>query len=334
MNKTVISLALLLLVSTAVEAANVHFKGFTQIWFSYGDTEINDASTYGFSFKRVHFIPYGSFGRNITWMIHVGYEGHPDVKLYDAYLDFKISKAFRLTIGQFPVPGAPFRPSYKLDFVQRAAITQTWGGASGLFGWRALGFRAHGDILKGKIYYALMISNPKTLGGFFSPGNRAPTYTNTTEGINFWGRLEARPLKGLKAGMFLGSGELSNIEDGTGHKTDSYGFSLEYRQKGFYLKGEYLSGKKDETKYSGLYATLGYRIKKFEPILRYDTLTPGDGEPDAAGIERYSNITLGVNYYLNRNVKFQVNYVSRSETGTELSNNLFYINFQWFFNTK
>jgi hypothetical protein len=316
-------------------AQNIHFKGFSQMWFSYADTQVDDSSTYGFSLKRVHFMPYGNIGKKINWLIHVGYEGHPELKLLEAFLEFKLSKTVRLKLGQFPAPGAPFRKTPDLDFVQRAPITQTWGGMSGLFGWRALGIQIHGDILKGKLYYAVMLANPQTLGGFFTPSNKVSTFSNSTEGFNLWARLEARPIKGLKAGAFLGSGEQKDVNEDTRFSTRSYGFHLAYRcPKGLYLKSEYIQGEKGATTYSGMVATLGYRIRKLEPIIRYDYYTPNDGNPDAFGVEKYTNITVGLNYYLNPNVKCQANYVARSEEGTDLKNNIFYIHFQYFFNSR
>jgi hypothetical protein len=326
---------LILLFYLGLAAQTIHFKGFTQMWFSYADTQVDDSSTYGFTLKRVHFMPYGNFGKKINWMIHVGYEGHPGLKLLDAFLEYNLSKKFRIKLGQFPAPGAPFRVTPKLDFVQRAPITQTWGGMNSLFGWRALGIQAHGNIMNGKLYYAVMLANPRTLGGFFTPSNNVPIFTNTAEGINLWARLEAKPIKGLKAGAFLGTGEQTDINEDTSFSTQSYGLHVEYRhQKGLYVKSEYISGEKGSTKYSGMYATLGYKIKKLEPIIRYDYCTPNDGNPDDLGVEKYTNITLGLNYYLNPNVKFQANYVARSEEGTDLKNNIFYIHFQYFFNSK
>jgi hypothetical protein len=219
----------------------------------------------------------------------------------------------------------------KLDFLERPMVTEMWSGLNGLSSFRAVGIQIHGDIMDDKLYYAFMVANPKT-DSLFNPGIKSDNYSHSSNGVMFWGRLEAAPVKGLKLGTFLGSGK----ETDTDYVRTTYGAHLFYIEKGINFKVEYIAGEygleKNETKYNGYYAVLGYKTGKFEPIVRFDVFAPNDGNPDEAGVEKYNNFTVGLNYYYSKNIKLQANYLYRDETMAtgfdKIKNNIFYICFQ------
>ena len=100
MTKRILVLIITVLVfSLCLNAGEVNFKGFSQTWFAIADSHSNDASAYGFTFKRVHLFPYGTLGKKIKWLIHVGYEGQPSIKLIDAFIDFDLSTTSQLPIS-------------------------------------------------------------------------------------------------------------------------------------------------------------------------------------------------------------------------------------------
>ncbi len=317
--------------------ASIKFKVLVQSWFSYGQQDIDGIdSGYGFTLRRVRFIPYGNLTKNITWTVHFAYDKQNPIIL-DAFMNFKLSPGFQFKVGQFAAPGAisgALTSSAALDLVERSPISQLWGGYSGLYGYRAFGAQVHGDLAGGKIYYAFMLANPKTTT-LFTPTIKSPGYSHDKSGIMFWGRLEGKFIKGLRLGVFYGGGEETETE----YVRNSYGGFLIYKNNAFRVKTEYIAGEYGpsgiETKYSGLYGQATYKFGKFEPALRYGVFQPNDGDADSNGVEQYSDITLGINYYYNKSVKFQVNYVIRSESMVgsldELKNDLFYINFQYLF---
>jgi Phosphate-selective porin O and P len=314
----------------------VKFKGLFQSWLSYAPQDGSEDDGYGFTLRRMRFKPYGSLGKNISWTLQVGWDKQK-AALIDAYIDYKFSDQFKLRVGQFSAPGTvsgSLTPSGKLDLVERAMVSQQWGGLSGLSGYRGMGIQAHGDLAGGKLYYALMLANPRTTS-LFTPSLKSATYGHDENGLSAWARLEAKPVKGLRIGAFFG-----NSKDDDDYVTNSYGAHFFYIKNGINFKVEYIGGKYGfedvETKYNGLYALLGYKIDKIEPILRFDIYTPNDGMGDGDGVERYNNLSLGINYFHNKTVKFQVNYVIRSETMSDnmvkLDNNLFYLSFQFTYN--
>jgi hypothetical protein len=314
----------------------VNFKGLVQSWFSYAPQDGSDDDGYGFTLRRVRFKPYGKLTDKISWTLQVGWDKQ-QAALIDAFIDYKFSQQFMIRVGQFSAPGTvsgSLTSSGKLDLVERAMVSQKWGGHSGLSGYRGFGIQAHGNLANGKFYYAFMLANPRT-SSLFTPGLKSSTYAHDENGISAWARIEAKPIKGLRMGAFFGSSK-----DDDDYITNSYGAHLFYAKKGINFKAEYIGGKYGfedlETKYNGFYTLLGYKIEKIEPLIRFDTYSPNDGMGDGAGVERYNNISLGVNYFHSKFVKFQVNYVIRNEAMAndleKLDNNLFYICFQYTFN--
>jgi len=316
----------------SVSAADIKFAGYIHSWFSYGDQDNDGSSAYGFTLRRVRLKPYGSLSKSIQWGFHVGWDKQT-AKLIEVFINFHLSKSFNIKIGQIPVPGAisgTLTSTTKLDFVERAAITAQWGGHSALSGHRGVGIQVHGNLFNDKLYYAVMMANPNT-SSLFSPGVKSSDYSHENNGVALWGRVEAKLIKGFRIGAFYNVGETTDSH----YERNSYGAHLFYIKDPINLKIEYIAGEYfiqgTETKYNGMYTVLGYKVDKFEPIVRYGLYTPNDGFPDSIGIETYKNITLGLNYYHSNKIKFQANYVSRSEKGIELKNNLFYINLQYTF---
>jgi len=320
-------------------AGEVNFRGLVQTWFSYAERDGGEdiESGYGFTLRRLRFIPHGNLGKNVKWGIMLGWDRQV-ASLFEAYLDFQISDSFKIKVGQFTAPGSmssSLSPTSKLDLIERAQITQKWAGNSGLYGYRAFGVQAYGDLMKGKLYYAVMLANPKTLGGIFTPRVSQSIYAVTNNGLGIWGRLEIKPTKCLRLGVFGGSSK----ENETEMERSSYGAHIFFVKKHLNFKTEYVAGEHGipgaQKSYNGFYALLGYKQNKIEPVLRYDFFEPENGVADQFGVEKYTNFTFGINYFYSKRIKFQINYVIRDESMAldleKLKNNLFYIHLQYTF---
>lgn len=324
--------------NTDGKTGKINFGGLVQTWLSHTQGETDSA--YGFGIKRLEFNPYGSITDKIDWGFMVGWDNNA-LRLFDAYLNFQIHEKFNIKVGRFSVPGAvsgSLSPSGDLDLIERAAITMHWAGNSAIFGERAWGVQAYGDLLEGKLVYAVMFANRGAFGDSFTPSIKSAVHEYPGKGVYLWSRLEARPIDGLRIGAFYGTGE----DKDTGLDRTSYGAHLFYVKKGVNLKAEYIAGKNSENnagqftgqlKYNGAYIVIGYKIGKFEPVARYDFTVPNDNSADMFGVEKYRNISLGVNYNFNKHIRFQLNYVVKEEDmGTGLAkpdNNIFYLNLQY-----
>jgi len=340
--KTLVIAALILMLSFSTQMAadkpDIQFKGLFQTWLSYAPTAGTDDDGYGFTLRRLRLAPYGSFSETIKWGFQVCWD-QQKAALLDAYLDFHLSPSFKIKVGQFPPPGtisAALTSSGKLDLVERSMVTQRWNGFNLLTSYRALGIQAYGDFFDGKLYWALMLANPSATD-LFTPRVSSPLYVHDINGITLWGRLEAKPIKGMSIGAFIGTGTATVEDHPLDYKISTYGVHVFYTANAINFKAEYMAGKYGyegfDTKYNGYYVLLGYTFDKIEPIVQYDSFTPIDGSADGLGVTRYSNITLGLNYFYNKNIKLQANYVLRDESVTggleKLDNNIFYICFQY-----
>jgi hypothetical protein len=320
------------------DGPSIRFKGLVQSWFSYAPQPADTDDMFGFTIRRVRFKPYGALAKNIKWTIQVAWDKqNPELK--DAYLEYVPSKQLSFKVGQFSAPGSvsgSLTSSSKLDLVERSQISQLWGSFAALSSHRALGVQVHGHLMDGKLYYAVMLANPNSkTPGLFTPSVKNSDYSHDHNGMTLWGRLEAKPVKGLRIGAFYGGGK----ETGADFVRTSYGAHLYYVKKPFNFKAEYIAGsygpEGSEIDYYGLYVLLGYRFGKFEPIARFDLYTPNDGAPDGEGIEQYRNFTVGINFFYHKHVKFQFNAVIREEAvgpgRGELDNNMFYVVAQYTF---
>jgi len=313
--------------------ATIKFKGLVQTWFSYSQQGGGKSDGLGFTLNTARLMPTGSFSEKLQWGITLAWEKQVG-KLLDAYLDYHFSKHFKLRVGQYVVPGAlgALASSSKLDFVERAMVIGNWSDKHALYGLRGVGVQLFGDIIEKKLSYAVMVANPNT-NELLTQSVKAAGYSHLKDGLAFWGRLDATIARNWKAGVFGGTGK----ERHTNFIRDSYGANLCYLKAPVNIKVEFIAGRNGEegktTKYNGMYALLGYKSGKFEPIAQYDFYSPGNGSPDSLGVKRYNNIIFGVNYYHSDNIKVQANYVARDErmvSGlSKIKNNLFYLNLQY-----
>lgn len=325
------TIVVLLVLLNSVCTGELKFSGYTQSWLSIGNQDTDDSSVYGFNLRRVRLKLDGSLAKSIKWRLHVGWDKQT-ARLIGVYIDFHLSDEVKIKIGQFPVPGAisgTLTSTTELDFIERAAITQQWGNNSALLCYRGVGIQVHGTLFNNKLDYAVMMANPNT-SSLFSPTLKSPEYSHEN-GFTIWGRVQARLIEGFKLGVFYSRGETTDSND----KRNSFGAHCFWIKDPINFKVEYIAGEYGsdgvKTDYKGMYIVLGYKVARFEPIIRYGFYIPNNGSPDPFGVERYNDFTLGINYWPGKKIKFQVNHVSRIEDGLEIKNNLFYIHLQFVF---
>ena len=337
MKKVIVALIFFLIGNVFfVCAGEIKFKGFVQTWGSYVQLNDTEDSGYGFTFRRVRLTPYGNLSKRINWKLQLGWD-KLSPGLIEAYIDFLLSDNINIRVGKYTVPGtisSSISPSYELDFIERPQVTLKWGSNNGLIKFRSLGVQVYGKVFNDKLYYAFMLSNPRTSSPF-TTDLKSANYTIENWGIALWGRVEASIKRSLRLGAFFGTGK----EEDTEIKRQSWGIHLFYTKSNLNVKFEYIAGeygeKLNQKKYNGFYAVLGYRLKKIEPIIRYDTYSPENGNPDDSGIKKYKNTIFGINYFFSKNIKLQANFALRKELMAEefieIRNNLFFVCLQYLF---
>ena len=190
---------------------------------------------------------------------------------------------------------------------------------------RNVGFQLFGKFLKDKMSYAVMLANSHATT-LFTPSIKSYNNRGAYKTPAFFGRLEAKPRKCLATGVFLTHWKNSDTDD----KISSYGANIFFTKDKIKIKTEYITGTTEAgADYSGLMTMFGYKVNKLEPVVRYDLFTPNNGDADNSGVENYTNITLGLNFYYQKKVKFQANYILKQEDTSGVDNNLFYVNAQF-----
>jgi len=334
--KKIIVMILFFILIIPLFTKTFNYNGFVQTWFSYAQQHEKEDDAFGFNLKRAKVSTFGDITDKIKWKVQFFWNKQTP-KLHDVYLYFDIIDEFKIKVGQFAAPGSPsgsWISSSRLDFVERAMFIHKWGMFSNLSGYRAVGVQVEGNLMKDKLYYALMIANPDS-NKVFNPGVGSDLYRGDNT-ILFSGRLEFKPVKNIVIGGFYMNGEDSSEET----KNESYGANLFYVDDKMLLKGEYIEGNSERLpygapeEYRGYMIKAGYKLNKIEPIIRYDYYKKWGGF-GLLIVENYDNYTLGLNYYHNKNIKIQANYVIRDETVVngfgEIDNNIFYVNLQYRF---
>ncbi len=309
------------------EIGDVKFNGLVQTWYSIGQQDTLDSYASDYTLRRIRLKASGSLSENVDWYCQY-YWDKQLTGLIDAAMVVKFSKVVNLKIGQFVAPGAKshaLTSSGKLDFIERSAVVQKWAGNVKLTGGRNVGFQLFGKFMKNKISYAVMVANSHATT-LYTPSLKSYNIRGAYKSPAFFGRLEAKPRKCLATGVFLTHWKNSDTDD----KILSYGANIFFTKDKIKVKTEYIAGTTEAgIDYSGLMTMFGYRVNKFEPAIRYDIFAPANGDADKYGVENYSNITLGLNFYYQKKVKFQANYVLKQEDTSSIDNNLFYINAQF-----
>lgn len=322
------------------EAYQVKCGALTQMHVSYAQSDSNE-NPYGFRLRRLDFKVWQAPNDKISWSLLMGFS---DFKFQILELDFnyKFSKALKLRLGHFAPPAvrsaAPVDNLYKVPimaFIERPPITILWSDFSNLHAYRTMGVQVHGNFIHEKVYYALMIGNPKG-SQFFNASSKTPYNYNSENGLSYWSRIEYQIAPNFVAGCFYNIA--NSKQDSLTINRTSYGGHILHRINNTYFMFEYIQGENRYNQlktahYRGYFGEVSYRYKKIEPAIRFDQYEPNIRAADSFAVRKYNNYTIGLNIYPITKVKIQVNYIFKDEqmnAGIKpLKNNLAYINFQY-----
>jgi len=328
----------------------MHFKGFAHMYYSVGENSDGDI-IHGASIRRLRFKPYGTITDKLGYALQFGL-GKQKVAIIDGFMYYKFSPVAKLQVGQFCPPAlrsGGFADSYfsttTMNLVQRPSMAQNWASLANTTGYREVGVQVDGTLSDEKIYYGIMLANPKG-NNLFTPSVKDQTNKHDDSGIKTWARIEGRFSKELAVGAFGGYSTYSNKntsnEDSACTMVNS-GLHVIYRSENFKFmtEGYIMNNTEDSVDYSamGYFVEATYQINKIEPAIRYGMFDPNTDSFDKLGAESYSNLTIGLNYYFNKKCKIQANYIYRMEVmadgyDDEIYNNLFLVNLQYVFADK
>jgi len=269
-------------------------------------------------------------------------------QIENAWLNFGFKPEVNLRIGLYDAVFSrdALTSDSKLLLMDRSMIKDALTAVG--FADNTVGVLVHGRPGQGRFEYS---------GGLFD--NLAfdggdGTATRESDGLMAQGRfvfnlLDPSPLGGYGdyRGSYLGQGRRLAIGVSAGYLPDArittpggtteldltaFGADVYFNQGPFSAQAEYGQYKEDVTSGAGgftgkgWYAQGGYLVtSEIEVAVRYQQLDPSD----ASSTDRRDWTSLGGNYYIRgHNMKIQADYTLKHEQGTQVSNNLFQVQFQ------
>lgn len=213
----------------------------------------------------------------------------------DAYIDIKSIPYFSARVGQFKYKFSleNVTPDQELELITKSAVANNLINPT-----RDIGAEVSKNFLikSVKADYSVTVING-------SGSNQADE--NDYKSIVV--RAIFTPLKGFNVGGSVYDGK-TGAEAVTKDRT---GLEAKYEFDKLLCKAEYIFGKDGAVKKEGYYATVGYTVKPSVVMLaRYDLWDPS---LESTG-EKNRRWTLGLNYFLDKNVLFRSNYERKMES--------------------
>ncbi|NCC73878.1 MAG: hypothetical protein EOM06_10820 [Sphingobacteriia bacterium] len=301
----------------------VQVFGFLQSQF---ETRFEDEAHTSFTFERARIGVQGMIPYDFAYYVVVEYSPFisPNPYLLDAFVTYNRFKWARVSLGSFKSPmGLEVNtPCNGLITVYRSTVSTQLVSP-----FRDLGLVFMGGDQKTKLQYQLGIMNGSGLGTF-----------DKNKKKDLVGRLLFRPVENIHIGGSFRYGYPSYNNDEDSRTT--FGFEAKANYENFTLMGEYIMDEGDYNrdlgggcsgelitlgdKRSGAWAALAYKTKwDVEPVFKFDYFDSGNAQD-----YKETNLTFGVNYYLNDWTRLQANYIHRVEDPTDLDNNRFVIQIQ------
>ncbi|HSK11396.1 MAG TPA: porin [Vicinamibacterales bacterium] len=317
---------------------NLQFGGLIQGWYLAASGSATDT----FRLRRAELKLSANLGSKASWLVMVDpskslsmnrewidVEGRrvlADVLpnqasriLQDAFITLTGIPRVEISVGQFKLPLGfeGLESSAALGTVERALFLtdRTRGGTYG-------DVRDLGAMVKGKAGGAF-----EYRVGFFNGAGQTQNDVGRPDGKMIAGRLVAHPgvVPGLTVGISAGRG----LQGCAAARQDRTGFDAQYVHDALTLRAELMAGRDGSTRRVGYYAHAAYRVAPdLEVVLRYDSWDPDRaGDATAAAVEERDYVA-GASYFLDTNVKWQVNVLRKTfttgvvPTRTQLTTNL------------
>jgi phosphate-selective porin OprO and OprP len=298
----------------------IQLSGYTQFRYR-SDRTITDT----FDIRRARLTLKGGLGMGFDYMLQSDFAGS-SAKLMDAALGWRLNDAFKVTAGQQKIPFSQENliGDNVMETINRSQVVESLvarsGDVIGNQNGRDIGLMVGGNFnlfgRPGLLEYAV--------GGFNGSGMNT---ADTNERKDLVGRLIAHPFEGFSIGGSFYTGRYTLPSALTKEDVrQRAGGEIAYLNGPFVFKGEYIHGYDARKEKDGWYALAAYTtgLHHLQAVLKYDTF-----DPDKSMSKNEENITtIGINCNCSKWAQVQVNYEIKDETGKEISNNAFTVQFQ------
>jgi phosphate-selective porin OprO and OprP len=303
----------------------VNLFGFLQVQ-NESAMEGKENTKNSFSFERARIGVQGLIPYDFSYYVVVEYSPFisPNPYLLDAFITYDRFKWARVSVGSFKTP---FGLEINTPCNGLLTVYRSTASLQMVAPFRDMGMVFMGGNKDTKIQYQLGIMN----------GSGLKTFDNNKK-KDIVARLLYKPLDFIQIGGSFRYGYPSyNNDDDT---RTTFGGELKVNYEGFTLMGEYIVDEGDFNRdlgggcggdllvlgeeRSGGWAALAYKTQwNVEPVFKFDFFDSGNAQD-----YKETNLTIGVNYYLNDWTRLQANYIMRTEDPTDLENDRFVIQLQ------
>lgn len=300
-------------VNTIKERINV--SGYGQVGYTYDDALDPNNS---FDVKRAILMVDGKI--TDKWSFYFMCNFADQTKLMEMYMDYQILPGLSARLGQFKTPyGYENQLSLStVELINCYSQSTNYLGAVANVGTptsntgRDIGLMVYGDLFKNFVSYKLAVMNGQ--------GINVKDRNNQKDVVGY---LMMNPTKWLSVGgsFVAGTGHAegpsaeANITAGQNYSRNRWGTAAVLTGKKAGLRAEYLSGKDNGIRSSGMYATGCVQlVSKLEMIASYDYFDQG-----LTG-KQQSNYVAGLQYWFYPKCRLQAQCTRQEPKGGEGSN--------------
>lgn len=293
------------------------FFGYIQPEF---DSHFTDPSNNTFKFKRARFGVRGRVNRSFSYYVMIETSdfiaSDGNVYLMDAFVTYDKHEWTKFSLGSFKQPfGLEVNTAcHALSTIDRAVVSDQIVAPQ-----RDLGLMMLGGTSNTKFRYSIALMNGTGLG----------LKDNNTK-KDFIGRASYK----LFDFMSIGGSFRYGYPNTSDKDRTTYGGEIILTYNALKVQGEYIYDKGDYNRSAeggcgsvplelgdereGAYVMATYNINdKIQPVFKYEYF---DQDLDIKKIGYQEMMTLGVNYFVSKNTRIQVNYQNKIETGLSVDN--------------
>jgi predicted porin len=299
-------------------------SGYLQTGYQYNSLGKHSSS---FQAKRLRLIADGNVSKNVSFRLQIeafngiagttNGRGQKNLQVMDAFATMKISDAVKLRAGQFYLPigyeNYDISPATleTVDFsdicyrmVCRNPIAYDWVDYG-----RDLGVMIFGDVAPSSEGFNYLSYNFSVTNGSL------PSKDDNNKSKDLVAALTFRPIKNLSIkgafnwGQYAGTVGTETYEN---QDMTRYVLGAWYNQPaGLDLRAEYghmasSHGGQSIIKEDGFYALGAYHFGPWMPMVRYAMYRD---KVNKSTLNNYDSVLFGLTYHLNKNLKFQANYM-------------------------
>jgi len=274
-----------------------------------------------FNFKRARLGVRGRVNRSFSYYVVLetsAFIGGGDAYLLDAFVTYDKHEWAKISLGSFKTPfGRDVTTAcHGLTTIDRSIVADQIVAPQ-----RDMGLMLLGGSNKTKFRYSLALMNGTGLG-----------VSDTNKKKDVTGRVTYQLLDFINVGASFRYGYPSNDTD----DRKTYGFDALIKYKDFTVQGEFIYDEGDYNRSAGggcgsepmvlgdfrtgAYVMATYNInKKIQPVFKYEYF---DAATEVKNNDDFykERMTLGVNYFINKMTRLQINYQANIETNINQDN--------------